>query len=60
MKPGRTGMTLKTKASFFISLMRERHFNDVREQAYRETRYPAFLPPDNRPENSFYVEVVTS
>ena len=53
-------MTLKTKASFFISLMRERHFNDVREQAYRETRYPAFLPPDNRPENSFYVEVVTS
>lgn len=53
-------MTLKTKASFFISLVREHRFNDVREQAYRETRYPAFLPPNKRPENSFYLKAVKS
>ena len=47
-------------APYFTALMRELHLNDVREQGYRETRYPAFLTLANRPENSFYVEAVKS
>ncbi len=54
-------MTLKAKdPSAFVSLPRERHFDDVREKGFREIRHPAFLPLDNRPENRFYVEAAKS
>ncbi|MDD8038428.1 MAG: methyltransferase domain-containing protein [Acidobacteriota bacterium] len=45
-------------APSFIALLREHGFDDVRERGYRDSGYPPFLPLDNRPEDSFYVEAV--